>query len=80
MAITNGTISTGTLTGSHCTSGGGTISAVLAGSGSLTNTNGMLTLSGANTYTGITAITGGEINITADDNWKPLRLPPSQIN
>ncbi len=68
--ITNGTIQTGTLTGTSYAGQGGTISAVLAGSASLTKTTtNTLTLSGANTFTGTTTVSGGgTLQISADNN------------
>ncbi len=68
VTITGGTIQDGTLTGSSYTGEGGTVSAVLAGSGTWTQTSGTNTLSGANTYTGITTINNGLMQITNDNN------------
>lgn len=69
VTIAGGTIQNGTLTGSSYAGQSGTVSAVLAGSAALTKTTtNTLTLSGANTYTGITSITGGQLNISADNN------------
>ena len=67
VTISGGTISDGTLTGSSYAGQSGTVSAILAGSGTMTKTtSGTLTLSGANTYSGITTITGGLLQINAD--------------
>ncbi len=69
VTITGGTIQDGTLTGSSYAVQGGTVSAILAGSGAVTKTtSSTATLSGSNTYTGITTITGGLLQISADDN------------
>src|SRR6185437_13331335 len=67
LTLTGGTIKNGTLS-STGTFGvqSGTISAVLAGAGALDKTGaGTVTLSGANTYTGITDIHGGTLAIGA---------------
>jgi autotransporter-associated beta strand protein len=64
-------IGTGTLTGTAFKVGGGTIGASLAGPGALTKSDsGTLTLSGANTYTGATAVNAGTLQVT-----KALALP-----
>jgi autotransporter-associated beta strand protein len=71
VTISSGTIQNGTLTGSSYAGQGGTEStnAVLAGSKPLTKTTtNSLTLSGTNTYTGITTISGGLLVISADYN------------
>jgi autotransporter-associated beta strand protein len=69
VTVTGGTISTGTLTGSSYNGQGGTVSAMLAGSSGLTKTGtGTFTLSGANTYSGVTTISAGLLQISADDN------------
>ena len=74
VTISGGTISSGTLTGSSYAAQGGTVSAVLAGSAGLTKTTtSTCTLSGANTYSGITTISGGLLQISADNN---LGTPP----
>ncbi len=69
VTISGGKIQNGTLTGSSYAGQSGTVSAVLAGSGAMTKTtSGTLTLSGANTYTGITTISSGLLQFSADDN------------
>ena len=61
-AINSGTVQNGTLTTAGVTStGGGTVSAVLAGAGGLTLNSGILTFSGSNTYTGLTTVTSGSL-------------------
>ncbi len=67
-----GTIQNGTLTGSSYTSTGGTISAILAGSGGFTQSSGSTTLSGANTYAGSTALNGGTLSLSAGNNRLPV--------
>jgi len=65
VVIAGGTVTNGTLTGSSFGGQSGAVSAVLAGPGAgLTKgTSGLLTLSGANTYTGNTTITAGTLSI-----------------
>ncbi len=92
----NSTISGGTITGTSFTSTGGTVSAVLAGSGAtLTNTSGVLALSGTNTFTGATLVNGGTINVSnasglattasvsiangAALNYRPTSLTPTAL-
>ncbi|AHF90605.1 autotransporter [Opitutaceae bacterium TAV5] len=61
VTLADGTIDNGTLTGDSYTSTGGTVNAVLAGTGTFTHTSGTTTLGGANTYTGDTLINGGTL-------------------
>ena len=69
VTISSGTIQDGTLTGTSYACQGGTVSAVLAGSAAMTkSTTNTLTLSGANTYTGINTISLGLLQISADAN------------
>ena len=63
VTLGGGTISNGTLTGASYTSTGGTVSAVLAGTGVFTNTSGTTTLTNLNTYTGLTTVSGGTLYI-----------------
>jgi len=65
VAISGGTITNGTLTGSSYAGQGGMVSAILAGSGvALTKTtSGILTLSGANTYSGVTTVSAGTLQL-----------------
>ena len=68
VTLTSGSIVNGTLTGTSFTVDAGTISAVLAGSGTtLTkSTAGLATLSAVNTYTGGTSVAAGTLVVTAD--------------
>jgi len=62
VTISGGTLQHGTLTGSSYAGQGGTVSAILAGSGAMTKTtSSTLTLSGANTYSGNTTISAGTL-------------------
>ncbi|WP_043588586.1 autotransporter-associated beta strand repeat-containing protein [Geminisphaera colitermitum] len=61
VTLADGTIDNGTLTGDSYTSTGGTVNAILAGTGTFTNTSGTTTLTGANTYTGDTLVNGGTL-------------------
>jgi autotransporter-associated beta strand protein len=62
VTLSNGTILDGTLTGTPCTFQAGTVSVILAGSTSLTQTgSGTVTLTAASTYTGGTTISGGTL-------------------
>ena len=58
-----GTIKDGTLTGSSYSLDGGTVSAILAGSGSVTVTGGTNALSGANSYSGGTNLNSGTVAV-----------------
>src|ERR1035438_7978130 len=68
VTISGGTIQNGMLTGSSYAGQSGTVSAVLAGSGAMTQTtSGTLVLTGVNTYSGGTTIGGGGVySILAD--------------
>ncbi len=71
VTLTSGTISgtTGIITGASYTVSSGDISAILAGAVSLNKTtNGTVTLSGLNTYTGTTTITAGTLSINSIQN------------
>ena len=62
LVLDGGTLQNGTLTSSGAfVLTGGTISAVLAGTGNLAQNSGTTTLSGANTYTGGTWVNGGAL-------------------
>ncbi len=65
ISISSGTITNGTLEGtSFASTNGGTIGAVLTGSGALAKSGtGTLTLSGANNYTGATTVSAGALNV-----------------
>ncbi|MEY3898010.1 MAG: hypothetical protein RLZZ214_3531, partial [Verrucomicrobiota bacterium] len=68
VTLTEGAIQNGTLTGSSYAIASGTVSAVLAGPGvALTKTTaGTATLSGINTYTGDTIVSGGVLAINGE--------------
>jgi len=67
LTLTGGTIEDGKLTSSSFGVQAGTVSATLAGAGALTKTgSGTVILSGANTYTGGTAILGGTLAVGND--------------
>ncbi|MEI6400271.1 MAG: autotransporter-associated beta strand repeat-containing protein [bacterium] len=71
VTLTSGAItgSSGILTGSSYAVTSGTISAILAGAVNLTKTTaGTVTLSGVNTYTGITTISGGTLSVATIGN------------
>jgi autotransporter-associated beta strand protein/T5SS/PEP-CTERM-associated repeat protein len=68
VTLNSGSITNGTLTGSSYSLQSGTVSAVLAGSGSLTKSGaGTVTLSGQNSYTGGTIISRGTLKLGSDD-------------
>ena len=70
VILSSGTISgTATLTGSsYALSNSGTISAILGGASALTKTGaGMATLSGANTYTDLTTVSTGTLEVTVNN-------------
>jgi len=70
VTLASGTISstTGALTGSTYTLQSGTVSAILAGSGTITkNTSGTVTLSGVNTFTGSTTISAGTLQVNTNN-------------
>ncbi len=71
VTLTSGSIegSTGVLTGTSYAVQDGTISAILAGAVNLTKTtSGTVTLTGVNTYTGITAINAGILSVSTIGN------------
>ena len=66
VTLTSGNISSssGVLTGTSYAVQSGSVGAILAGNGTLTKTTaGTVTLSGANTYTGLTAVQAGTLNV-----------------
>jgi autotransporter-associated beta strand protein len=64
--VSGGTIQNGTLTGTSYTTTSGSVSAGLAGSADLAqNGAGTTTLSGNNTYTGATTVSGGTLRVGA---------------
>ncbi|MBV5314953.1 MAG: autotransporter-associated beta strand repeat-containing protein [Prolixibacteraceae bacterium] len=66
VTLTNGSIvgTTGVLTGTSYAMQNGTVSAILAGAVTLTKTtSGTVILSGANSYTGLTSVSSGIVNI-----------------
>ena len=71
VTLSSGTISgsgAGTLTGSSYVLQSGTVSAILAGNGTVTkNTAGTVTLSGANTFTGSTTISAGVLQVNTNN-------------
>ncbi|MBK7375305.1 MAG: autotransporter-associated beta strand repeat-containing protein [Chitinophagaceae bacterium] len=67
VTLTSGTIAgtTGVLTGTSYTVSSGSVTAILGGSGALSKTTaGAVTMSGVNTYTGITTITAGVLSVS----------------
>ncbi|MEI6603708.1 MAG: autotransporter-associated beta strand repeat-containing protein, partial [Verrucomicrobiota bacterium] len=70
VTLSSGTISgAGILTGaSYALTNSGTVSAILNGTGALTKTGaGMATLSGANTYTDLTTVSTGTLEVTVNN-------------
>jgi fibronectin-binding autotransporter adhesin len=64
VTITSGTITNGTLTGSSYAMQSGSVSASLEGDGDLTKTGtGTVTLTGDNSYSGTTTISGGVLQV-----------------
>jgi len=64
VTLTSGSITGNNLTGSRYDVASGAISANLAGPGALTKTGaGSVTLSGANSYTGLTTVAGGDLRL-----------------
>jgi autotransporter-associated beta strand protein len=81
VTISGGTIQNGTLTGSSYAGQSGTVSAVLAGSGAMTqSTSGALTLTGVNTYSGGTTIGGGGFYQIAADSALGNASAPLTLN
>lgn len=71
VTLSNGSIdgTTGVLTGTSYAVQNGSISAILAGTGNLTKTTaGTVTLTGVNTYTGITSINAGILSVATIGN------------
>jgi len=71
VTLIDGTISgtTGVLTGTSYSVQNGSVSAILAGTASLTkSTAGTVTLSGANTYSGGTTINAGTLSVASESN------------
>lgn len=69
VTLTSGNItgSTGVLTGTSYAMQSGTVGAILGGTGALTKTtSGTVTLSGANTYTGVTSVLAGTLIVGAN--------------
>jgi filamentous hemagglutinin family protein len=67
VTLTGGSITgtTGVLTGTSYAMQSGSVSAILGGTGALTkSTAGTVTLSGANTYTGLTTVNAGTLAVT----------------
>jgi len=81
VTISGGTIQNGTLTGSSYAGQSGSVSAVLAGSGAMTQTtSGTLTLTGVNTYSGGTTIGGGGVYQVAADSALGAAASPLTLN
>ncbi|MFO1524058.1 MAG: autotransporter-associated beta strand repeat-containing protein [Kiritimatiellia bacterium] len=77
VTLTSGTISgAGTLTGSSFAVQGGTVSAALGGSGAtLTKTTaGSVSLTGNNTYTGLTDVQAGTLTLGRSGGRSPTAL------
>jgi len=71
VSLTNGTIAgtTGVLTGTSYAVESGTISARLGGGGALTKSgSGAATLSGSNSYSGLTAVNGGTLTLSGNNS------------
>jgi autotransporter-associated beta strand protein len=71
VSLTNGTIAgtTGVLTGTSYAVESGTISARLGGGGALTKSgSGSATLSGSNSYSGLTAVNGGTLTLSGNNS------------
>jgi fibronectin-binding autotransporter adhesin len=64
VTVGNATVANGTLAADAFVLSGGTVSANLAGAGSLTASVGTVVLSGANTYTGATIISSGTLAVS----------------
>jgi len=87
VSITGGTIQNGTLTGSSFVSHANpvlgqvaTVSANLAGSGALSNLTGILMLSGYNSYSGGTVMSGGLMVVNDDANFGAVPVSPAPAN
>ena len=63
ITMSSGAISNGTVVGASYTFSGGTASAILAGTGALTNNSGTTTLSGANTFSGGVTLNSGTLSL-----------------
>jgi|GEM_PF-2108859 len=69
ITMTSGTISNGTLvSGPAYIGSGGTVYAILGGTGGLTNNSSTTTLTASNTYTGATAVNGGTLALQFNAN------------
>ena len=68
LLLTSGSLLNGTLIGSSLTVESGTVAATLQSTAGLTKSGtGTTTLSAANTYTGDTVVSGGQLNVSADN-------------